>query len=199
MSSKSPSADVLAIIDETRRERVRSLLMLAYSDEMPIRSSDATVFERGTTGKPQNVFVTATRAKGSSKVICHGDVFKHNQLKRVVATLPDKYRLWIEFQYGEQVSDEGLNDVVELVFDDMENVPTRKDAKANYKKMFNRIFVSRRNVQELLDRDLIEAMQISRRVFIRRYKGARLEVEQGLSALDNKAIDMISEKMGSRL
>lgn len=173
---------------------MRDTLMSALSDEVSIKSAgfgSGVVPVPGQSSRPQNVFCSATRAKGESKIICSLDVFDHNRIRRAVDNLPPLERRWILYRYGETPEDDSLDHTVELVFSELAGESNREDVMNNCKIMVERVLISRRNVQELCSRDLVEAMQVTQRTFFRRYKGVRNEIENIADRIDFIALNSL--------
>ncbi|CAM3934870.1 hypothetical protein [Vibrio aquimaris] len=181
--------------NERDREEMRDLLIEALSESVSMRSAGLDIGEAMSDNAPQpakqNVFCTGTRPRGQSKIICSLDVFEHLKIKRLVESLSETERRWIHYRYGDKPEGDELDQLVEVGFVWMEDAPKRKDAIQTTKKLLSSVLRSRREVNAFLHSKTYEEIQVSRQVFLRRYKAKKDEFETHLDRFDASAIDQL--------
>lgn len=177
---------------EQQREYMRDILLEVLTDSVSIRSAGLDI-GAAMSGKPpenQNVFASGTRPRGTSKIICSLNVFKHNKIKAAVMALPELERRWILYRYGETYTDSSINELFEVMYEEIDT-PTRKDAQERTEKLLRRVLRTRRELVSHMSLKPHDELDISRQVYCRRWKKKEDEFEKHCSRVDERALDAL--------
>lgn len=187
---------------EQQRETMRDDLMAAFAD-----------YERKTCGAYNDTGVINTagyavianamntkqsRAKGTAKENCSQRIFEHLNLLRVLKTLPSHYQKWLKYRYGEESNPQLAEDLIELTLSDLDCMSGRPEKKRRVKQLATAWVISRRQFTELLQKDIIEALNINRSAFVNTYRNTSKSIDEHLQSLDRIALNAIMSASGVR-
>lgn len=179
---------------EQQREYMRDVLIESLNDSVSIRSAGLDIgaaMANANKSKPQNVFATATRPKGESKINCSMNVFEHNRVKKCIQQCSELERLWICYQYSDRGSDSNLRALVKLTVVDIEESSNRKDVKANNEKLVETLLRTRREVSTFMHSKIYDEMGVSKKVYFQRYRVKTDDFKKQMESLDNAALDRL--------
>lgn len=134
------------------------------------------------------VDIKGTRPRGKSKENCSQNIFEHLKLLRIVKALPSHYLKWITYRYGATTNERLAEDLVVICMDELEFFNGRKTKQERRAAMVNKWVLSNREFHELLQKDIFEAMGVSRVTFYRSYRAESDSVSQYWQELDEKAL-----------
>ena len=133
--------------------------------------------------------VQQSRPRGTSKENCSPDVFEHLQLLRTIKKLPSHYQKWLKYRYGEGNSPRLAQDMIELTLGDLDFLSGRPEKKRRLKQLVTTWVVSRSQFVGLLQKDIIEALNINRNAFVKTYSAASKSIDTHLQELDSQALN----------
>ena len=134
------------------------------------------------------VDIKGTRPRGKSKENCSQHIFEHLKLLRIVKALPSHYYKWITYRYGATTNTRLAEDLIVICMDDLEFFEGRKAKQDHRAAMVSKWVLSNREFHELLQKDIFEAMGVSRITFHRSYKSESDSVSEYWQELDEKAL-----------
>ena len=182
-----------SLFDEMRELIIESLA--TYQPSKNNDSSEQAIFitsTSSTTRHPsENREITrasSTRAKSAARLNCSVDVFEHLQVKRAITKLQPLHQKWLHYRYGEAFSPELASDLIEITIEDLPLPNKNKNAKAKAKDLISMQVINLKELQRLQQKDLIEALGVSKRVFIRKYSPQAKAINNHLLTLDEQAI-----------
>lgn len=130
-----------------------------------------------------------TRQRGTSKENCSQNIFHHLRLLKLLKTLPSHYQKWLKYRYGETISPQLAQDLIEISLGDLDFLSGRPEKKKRLKQLVTTWVISRRQFVELMQKDIIAELNINRSTFVNTYRKASQTIDAHLVALDEKALD----------
>lgn len=178
---------------EQQREVMRDDLMAAFADYEKTTGgayNDTAVINITGYAVIANAMDTKqSRPRGTAKENCSQDVFDHIQLLRALKALPSHYQKWLKYRYGGENSPQLAHDMIEVTLGELDFLSGRPQKKRRLKALVVTWVLCRCQFRELLQKDIIEALNISRNAFVKTYSTPSRKVDEHLQAMDNKAID----------
>lgn len=185
---------------EQQREMMRDWLMAAFADYTKTTGgaydNTGVVNTAGYAHLANAMNTQQTRPRGTSKENCSQQVFQHIQLLRKLKTLPSHHQKWLKYRYGETNSPQLAQDMIELTLGEMDFLSGRPEKKKRLKQLVTTWVLSRRQFVQILQKDIIEALNINRATFVKTYRAASQSIDGHLMALDGKALDALLKAMG---
>lgn len=180
---------------EQQREVMRDDLMAAFADYNKTTcgayNNTAVINTAGYAVLANAMNAQQSRPRGTSKENCSQDVFDHLQLLKALKTLPSHYQKWLKYRYGEDNSPQLAQDMVSLTLGELDFLSGRPEKKRRLKQLVTTWVLSRRQFVELLQKDIIEALNINRNAFVKTYSAASKSIDEHLQVFDSQAIDAI--------
>ncbi|NGZ17988.1 hypothetical protein G6Z94_11625 [Vibrio aestuarianus] len=185
---------------EQQREVMRDDLMAAFADytktTVGAYNNTGVINTSGYAVLANAMNAQQSRPRGTSKENCHQEVFKHLRILRALKALPSHSQKWLKYNYSEKNSPQLAHDMIELTLGDLDFLSGRPQKKRRLKELVTTWVLCRCQFRELLQKDIIEALSISRTAFVKTYSGPSNKVGEHLKALDNQALDEILEALG---
>lgn len=185
---------------EQQREMMRDLLMEAFADYTKTTGgaydNTGVVNTAGYAHIANAMNTQQTRPRGTSKENCSQNIFQHLKLLNLLKTLPSHYQKWLKYRYGETISPQLAQDLIEISLGELEFLSGRPEKKKRLRQLVTTWVVSRRQFVELMQKDIIAELNINRSTFVNTYRKSSEAVSSHLGALDEKALDAMLQAAG---
>lgn len=180
---------------DKEREKLRDLLLEAFSDYQSktggAYDGSSIIQTEGYEKVASAMNCQGTRPRGKSKENCSPRVFEHIRLLRIVRDLPSHYLKWIQYRYAPVEAKYLSDDLVEICMGDLELFNGKKVKQRHREAMVEKWLVSNREFTELMQRDVFEAMGVSKVTFHRSYRAESDEAKAYWINLDKQALDRV--------
>ncbi|MCG9785407.1 hypothetical protein L1D52_24160 [Vibrio brasiliensis] len=187
---------------EQQREMMRDSLMEAFADyTQTTRGAYDNTGVVNTTGYAHlanAMNAQQTRPRGTSKENCSQRIFEHLNLLKALKDLPSHYQKWLKYRYGESNSPQLAQDLIELTLGELDFLSGRPEKKKRLRQLATTWVLSRSQFAQLMQKDIIEALNVNRSTFVKTYRQASESIDGHLERLDGLALDAILDATGER-